>query len=66
MLHELRDAQISAAFEVLCFIVDLRVQGWSRGLKFHTTVATTYKKFNQFDQYTLDLCTAPFCASFAA
>jgi hypothetical protein len=27
MLHELRDAQISAAFEVLCFIVDLRVQG---------------------------------------
>jgi hypothetical protein len=38
MLHELCDTQISTklTFEVFCSIVNLRVQGWARGLKFHT------------------------------
>jgi hypothetical protein len=72
MLQELRDAKISAelTLEVLCSIVDLRVQGWSKGRKFHIRAiyqcSYNIQKFNQFDQYSLDLCSAPFCASFAA
>jgi hypothetical protein len=72
MLPELCDVQISAE-PILKYFAPLSIYGSKVELevlnfihKLSTSVATTYGKFNQFDRYSLDLCTAPFCASFAA